>query len=328
MAAGGAHFVRLPQRQHAGRIRPRFELRFRAIGPGAFDDEVGPAAAEKAARIASARPEPIVRRAGHLADFRDQLVAFDVRIEHIRGANLEHEIATGLDGIDRDDLRRARDARALHGTQAERPAADDGRCAAGGDGRERLRHRRAEAGDADAAADHRKLDCVRFREDRDDPLFKRHHQLGEAADVRVGIHRRAVAHVGDRHEVVWPLPSEELAHVGAAAQALIAGTALRRPGDADAITDLNAADFRSHRFDDTDAAVAIDERHPRHRSREHPGQAEHGRGIRVAEVRRFGPHDDLPSADRTQRQLLQRRPPRAGAARDPSAKCPSRRHVC
>jgi hypothetical protein len=38
---------------------------------------------------------------------------------------------------------------------------------------------------------------------------------------------------------------------------VIAGAALRRAGDADAIANLNAADFRSDRFDDADAMSRI-----------------------------------------------------------------------
>ena len=320
MAARRAHLVRLAHREDARRIGTGLDLRLRAIRADGLDDEIGAAAAEQSSRVAPAGPEPVVRRARHLAHLRHELVALDVGIEHVGRADLQRDIAARANRIDGDDRRRARDSRALNGAQAERTAADDGRDRAGRDGGQRLRRGRPEAGDAHAAAHHAELDGARFREHRHDPLLERHHQLGEAADVRAGVHGRAVAHVGDRHEIVRPLAAEELAHVGAAAQALIAVAALRRARHADAVADLHAAHLRPHRFDDADAAVSLNQRHLRHRAAEHARQAEHVGRVRVAEVGRFGPDDDLPSADRPQRQLLKRRPAGAGAARHPPAK--------
>ena len=90
---------------------------------------------------------------------------------------------------------------------------------------------------------------------------KRDHHLGEPADVRVGVDRRAVAHVGHRHQIVRALAAEELAHVAAAAQALVAGAALRRARHAHAVAHLHAPHLGAHGLDDADAAVALDERH-------------------------------------------------------------------
>ena len=114
---------------------------------------------------------------------------------------------------------------------------------------------------ADAAAHHAEIGSRGLGEDRHDPLFERDHELGQPADVRVRIDGRAVTHVGDRHEIVRALTAEELAHVRAPAQALIAGAALRGAGHADAIADLHAAHLGPDRFDDAHAAVALDERH-------------------------------------------------------------------
>ena len=105
----------------------------------------------------------------------------------------------------------------------------------------------------------------------------------------------------------------------APAQAPIAGAALRRAGDADAIADLHAPHLGADGLDDADAAVALDDRHVVHlahagRRRERDGrrrgrsgrrlEAEHGAHVRVAEVRGLGADHDLAAADRPQRHLL------------------------
>ena len=107
------------------------------------------------------------------------------------------------------------DARALHGAEPERTAADDGH------GRARARRSPVPATwSAPRPATATQLQTMprstarRLREDRHDPFLERHHHLGEPADVRVGVDRRAVAHVGHRHEIVGALAAEELAHVG------------------------------------------------------------------------------------------------------------------
>ena len=143
--------------------------------------------------------------------------------------------------------------------------------------------------------------------------------------MRVRVDRRAVAQIGDRHEIGWQVATEQLTHVGAAAQAVIAGAALRRARHADAIADLHAPHFGSDGFDDADAAMALDQRH-RH-SALTPARptaagcvvaaaggagldAEHGADVRITEIAGLGAHDHLAAADRPQPYILQR-----GAAR-------------
>ena len=172
----------------------------------------------------------------------------------------------------------------------------------------------------DAAAHHAEIRSGRFREHRHDPLFERDHELGQPADVRVRIDRRAITHVGHRHEIVGTLTAEELAHVRASAQALIAGAALRCAGDADAIAHLHAAHLWPDGFDDANAAVALNERHRAQASAEVRSETEHRAGIRITEIGGLGADDDLASANRPQRQILKRRAAAAAAARDPSAK--------
>ena len=235
-------------------------------------------------------------------------------------ANLHRDLAPCANRIDRDDRRCAGDPRTLHAAQSERSAADDGHDRAGLDERNRLRCGGTESSDGHAAAHHPEIGSRGLGEDRHDPLFERDHELGQPADVRVRIHGRAVTHVGDRHEIVGALTAEELAHVGAAAQALIAGPALRGAGHADAIADLHAAHLGPDRLNDAHAAVALDERHRGEASAEIRPESEHGAGIRVTEIRGFGADHDLPSTDRSQRQVLNGGAPPTAAARDPSAK--------
>jgi hypothetical protein len=152
-------------------------------------------------------------------------------------------------------------AGALHGAEAERSAADNRHRRSRSHLGERARRRGAQAGDADTAEHHAEIDGRRGADNRHDPLFERHHQFGETTDVRVGVHRRAVAHVGNRHEVGRQVAAEQLTDIGAAAQAVIAGPALRRPRHAHPIADLHAAHVGAHGLDDTNAAMALDERH-------------------------------------------------------------------
>ena len=104
-------------------------------------------------------------------------------------------------------------------------------------------------------------------EDRHDPLLERHHQLGQPADVRVLVDGRAVAQFRHGDEIVGADGAQELTHVRAAAQAAIAGAAVRRARHADAIADLHAPDLGSHGLDDADAAVALDDGHLVHPAR-------------------------------------------------------------
>jgi hypothetical protein len=160
--------------------------------------------------------------------------------------------------------------------------------------------------------------------------------------MRVGVHRRAVGHVGDGDEIGGTLTAEELAHVGAAAQALIAVAALRCPRYAHAIAHLHATDFGANGLDDPDAAVALNNRHVvqsrcggagSRRGRRPSGggircrlrrrarlQAENGTDVGVTQVGGFSANEDLTAAYRSQRQLVQRRSTGPGAARNPAAK--------
>ena len=155
-----------------------------------------------AAGIASAGPErdrgPRRQRADALRrDWRPR------RSDRARASRRPSRRPRGAPRRDRcDDRRGARDARALHGAQAERSATDDGHARRGLDRHQRVRGRRAETGDAHAAAHHADVRRGQLREDRHDPFFERDHELGEAADVRVLVHGRAVVEIGDRHEIV------------------------------------------------------------------------------------------------------------------------------
>ena len=251
----------------------------------------------------------------------------------MRGADLERDLSTRANRIDRDDRGRTRNARALHRAQAEWSAPHDRDDRSGFDERNVLRRRSAESGDGDATADHAELGGRRFREDRDDPFFECHHLLGEAADVRVGIHRCAVAHVGDRHEIVGALPAEELTHVrlGRAdtdSRRRTAACPIRRrdhPLGRDALPGRPPRRSRRRRVPvstPSDSAVRIpsgpvrpgaarsEQGHGRRGWRAEVGlDAEHGTHVRVTEVRGLGSHDDLASTDRPQREVVQRGAP-------------------
>ena len=72
--------------------------------------------------------------------------------------------------------------------------------------------------------------------------------------MRVLIDGRAIGEIGDRDEIVGTDRAQELAHVGAAAQAAIARAAVRRAGHADAVADLHAPHVGPDGFDDADLA--------------------------------------------------------------------------
>ena len=226
--------------------------------------------------------------------------------------------------IDRDDRRCAGDSGSLDAAQSKRPASHDGDDRSWLDQRNRLSRGGAQSGDADAAADHAELGGIGLREDGDHPFFERDHDLGQPADVRVRIDGRAVTHLGDRHEIVRALTTEELTHVRAPAKALIAGAALRRAGDAHAIADLHATHLGADSLDDADAAVALDQRHRAQPSAEVGSEPEDDAGVRVAEIGGFRADDHLTAADRTKRQVLERRASSAASARHPSTKRASR----
>src|SRR5580700_7167416 len=85
----------------------------------------------------------------------------------------------------------------------------------------------AKTWDAVTTTHHAKVRGRRLGENRHHPFFEGDHELSETANVRVGVNRRAVAHIGDGYQVIGTLATEKLAHVGAPAQALIARTTLR-----------------------------------------------------------------------------------------------------
>ena len=89
MAARSAHHVRLLDGENPGGIGPSFELGFRAIGAHGLHDKVRAGAAQKAARVASAGPEPVIRAIRELTHFVHQLVALDIRIQDVRCADLQ-----------------------------------------------------------------------------------------------------------------------------------------------------------------------------------------------------------------------------------------------
>ena len=104
---------------------------------------------------------------------------------------------------------------------------------------------------------------------------------------------------------------QELAHVGAAAQALIAAAALRRARHADAIADLDASDLRTDGFDDADAAMTLND------------------GAWCCRQRRRVRHpaaDHLPGRRRRVRPLVERQHGRLLQRRDRLAAWPELRH--
>ena len=133
--------------------------------------------------------------------------------------------------------------------------------ASGIDERRVTRCRPAEAGNGDATAHHPKVYGRGLCHKRHHPFLEGDHQLRQAADVRVRIHRCAVAHLCHGHQIIRALTAEELAHVSASAETLITGAALRRARYAHAIAHLYSSDFRANRRDDADAAVSLNQRH-------------------------------------------------------------------
>ena len=136
--------------------------------------------------------------------------------------------------------------------------------------------------------------------------------------MRVRIDRRAVAEISDRHEIASEVTAEQLAHVRASAQAVIARAALRGPRHADSIADLDSSHLRTDRFNDAHTAMTLDERHivrvgsgqagVRGSGRTCCGRsrlnAQNGADVRVAQVAGLGTDDDLPTSDRAQAEVL------------------------
>jgi hypothetical protein len=78
--------------------------------------------------------------------------------------------------------------------------------------------------------------------------------------VRVRIHGCAVLQVAHCDQIGRQIATEELTYVGAAAQTVITGAALRSARHADAIADLHAAHFGANCFDDADTTVSLNQR--------------------------------------------------------------------
>jgi hypothetical protein len=66
--------------------------------------------------------------------------------------------------------------------------------------------------------------------------------------------------------------------------------------------------------------MSLDEGHRAEPPAEVRTKTEHGAGVRVTEIGGFGSDDNLPSADRSERQLFERRAAASTSARNPSAK--------
>src|SRR4029450_5142691 len=124
MAAEGTHLIRLLQGKNAGRIRTSFELRRDLGRTGSFNHEVRPGAGTPAGRVAPSGPQPIGRPGRERSHAGNEVVALDVRIEHLSGADSHRDVTARANGIDRDDGGSAGDPSALHGAEAQRTAAD------------------------------------------------------------------------------------------------------------------------------------------------------------------------------------------------------------
>ena len=158
-------------------------------------------------------------------------------------------------------------------------------------------------------AKQRELRCREIGEHGDTVFLVHGHELADAANPRLRVHRRAVAHVGDRSEII--AAQCELTHVRAAVHALIAGTALRRPGHDDAIANDDASHLGADSFDHAEATVIRNGGTARRRGRQ--GTADD----RVARRHCLRANDDHTRIDRAQPELLHIQP---GAGADKGAK--------
>ena len=106
VAAGRRHLIRLLHRQDAARIGACSSFGRTNSAPPP-PPRVGASAAAAPAGIAAARPGAIRRPRRQRADTFDQLVALDVRIEHVVAPTFMATSRRVLDGIDADDDRSA-----------------------------------------------------------------------------------------------------------------------------------------------------------------------------------------------------------------------------
>jgi len=108
----------------------------------------------------------------------NERVAFDIRIKSMRGANAKSEFSPHANRINGDDCGCPGDPRALNGAESQRTAAHNRHARCGLNRRKIGRCRSRETGHAYTTAHHAKFYCVGAGEQRDDPLFRRDHQLG------------------------------------------------------------------------------------------------------------------------------------------------------
>src|SRR5262245_47042177 len=103
MAAEGAHLIRLLQWKDAGRVRTGLELRRDLSGTGRFNHEVRPGAGTPAGWVAPSGPQSIGRPSRKGSHPGDEVVALDVRIEHVSGTDSHRDVTARANGIDRDN---------------------------------------------------------------------------------------------------------------------------------------------------------------------------------------------------------------------------------
>lgn len=94
-------------------------LRAKLIAAHGLDHEIR----SRAPRQIAAREQAIRSSFTDLPNFRDQLVAFGIRIERHGGAHLERHFAANPDGLDSNDSSSAHDACRLNRGQSNRPRA-------------------------------------------------------------------------------------------------------------------------------------------------------------------------------------------------------------
>ena len=107
---------RLLQRKNACRIWTNFHFRHEEIATDCFNDEVWTA-------IPSACKATIRRAFADLLNLLNEVGAFNVWIERNSSTQLEREVPSGLDRLDRDNSGGSPDARSLNGTQTQRAGA-------------------------------------------------------------------------------------------------------------------------------------------------------------------------------------------------------------
>jgi hypothetical protein len=128
MTAHPGTVPRLLHGLHIGWIRLRFHLRWKGLEPGRLYDEVRAARHHGVARASprhAAGEAAIVGAAAQLPHALDDAVALRHRIERGRGAELQRQVATVLDGIDRNHLTCAHHSAGLHRAEPDRAHAKD-----------------------------------------------------------------------------------------------------------------------------------------------------------------------------------------------------------